>query len=1144
MSTLGDPSGLGDNIEDYHVLNLLGRGGFACVYRARSISTGLEVGIKMIDKKLMQAAGMVTRVRNEVEIHCQLKHPAVLELYTCFEDSNYVYLVLEMCHNGELGSFLKKQGKVLTEEEARNFMRQIIEGLLYLHSHGIVHRDMTLSNLLLTRTMDVKIADFGLATQLKVPNEKHFTMCGTPNFISPEVVTRKAHGLETDVWSLGCMLYTFLTGSPPFDTDQVRSTLNKVVLGDYHLPQHLSAPARSLITALLRKNPADRPKLADILSHPFMTPADPGRKPVIAGGRRRRPVEASVDSGNATMETVSMGTHAPTHGTLRNKPIHLLPSKLSPLTDRPVFNNKKTSGCEGQRSCHEVQRSCHGEQPLLHDDPRSFQASSSCEPVRSFHENQRSYLGRERSQCDVQRSQGSQGYQGGRSEYNDLSNHYCSSHVQDGSKHGECSHDRKCSCQDEPGGRGPRYGTSENQRSCTCGSRSRCTCDAGVREHVCKARDRHPPSPPVRLKASPSFSFDGGSECPSASTVSHPPTESWVADIGAGLNSRPARGSRRRDPSPGSIPQRDTDADRYAARTNKPEERQTAAYRQHRAEHQQITQTHSSTGEYCTEDNRGRKPLSPHKGSRENVHRDPSDDRRPRHHHEENSRRDGRRQAWDSRTAAEDKSSTTGRRREHGLYKEIPLSQDHYESDKENETKSGDTQRRRDSGRSVQEHQPFQERGSKRGEREDQGHGRREEMSQLKEVRKGQISPLSSKRLRPIRQKTRNAVVSILEDGQVCLEFLKPRDGVEQVAEVHRISTCGQTVIIYQPHRGKGQPLSDRPPSPPQGDDHTYLLHELPSRHKKKYEYAKRFVQLVRSKTPKVTLYTRQAKCMLMENFPQPDFEACFYTGAKIHQSADKTRVIESSGKSYTLEAVGGAEGVAMDTRKMLDHLHEARRRCLDLESAISATENKSGEDSYFPAIISRRPAGAGSEQRKGKGSPRQGGRNSTQGRDVTVGTVTSPSQAPVSASVMSYDGTVLSCAASTVSRVDTRNPPAQTARGRDANSEKRHLAAGLPSASQVVKSTIVQDVGRASQLTSGDIWVQYQDGTQLVVMATSTTVKYVDSSGKLHRYGESATLPAHVRERLVKLPRIVEALAAQKTQTSQASSQARTAIR
>ena len=86
-----------------------------------------------------------------------------------------------------------------------------------MHSHGILHRDLSLGNLLLTKNMDVKIADFGLATKLKIPSEKHYTMCGTPNYISPEIATHGPHGLESDVWSLGCMLYTFLVGKPPFD---------------------------------------------------------------------------------------------------------------------------------------------------------------------------------------------------------------------------------------------------------------------------------------------------------------------------------------------------------------------------------------------------------------------------------------------------------------------------------------------------------------------------------------------------------------------------------------------------------------------------------------------------------------------------------------------------------------------------------------------------------------------------------------------------------------------------------------------------------------------------------------------------------------------------------------------------------------
>ena len=133
----------------------------------------------------MQTGGMVTRVRKEVEIHSRLKHPSILELYNYFEDDTYVYLVLEICDHGELYTYLKSVSTKLNESEVCHYMKQVIQGLLYLHSHGILHRDLTLANLLLSGDMNVKIGDFGLATQLTVPDEKHFTMCGTPNYISP-----------------------------------------------------------------------------------------------------------------------------------------------------------------------------------------------------------------------------------------------------------------------------------------------------------------------------------------------------------------------------------------------------------------------------------------------------------------------------------------------------------------------------------------------------------------------------------------------------------------------------------------------------------------------------------------------------------------------------------------------------------------------------------------------------------------------------------------------------------------------------------------------------------------------------------------------------------------------------------------------
>ncbi|XP_012288170.1 serine/threonine-protein kinase PLK4 [Orussus abietinus] len=291
--------GFGEQIEDYEVLNLLGKGGFASVYRAKCLRSGMEVAIKMIDKNLMQAAGMVGRVRQEVAIHSRLKHPAVLELYTFFEDANYVYLVLELCHNGELQRFLKTQGsRALSEEQAGRIIKQVVQGLLYLHSHQILHRDMSLSNLLLTRDMQVKIADFGLATQLTRPDEKHLTMCGTPNYISPEVATRSSHGLEADVWSLGCMVYTLLIGKPPFDTDAVKSTLTRVVMADYVMPSHLSENAKDLIDRLLKKNPRDRIRLKDIPKHPFIALFDKSRtsKERIGLGRELSR-SGTIDSG-------------------------------------------------------------------------------------------------------------------------------------------------------------------------------------------------------------------------------------------------------------------------------------------------------------------------------------------------------------------------------------------------------------------------------------------------------------------------------------------------------------------------------------------------------------------------------------------------------------------------------------------------------------------------------------------------------------------------------------------------------------------------------------------------------------------------------------------------------------------------------
>ncbi|KAJ3412208.1 hypothetical protein HDV05_001118 [Chytridiales sp. JEL 0842] len=256
-----------DSIENYELRDVIGQGGFGVVYNAISKRTGNEVAIKLIDKQLMKQANMSARVANEVEIHWQLRHPSILELLTYFEDNSNVYLVMELCPNGELFRFMQKRGVPLTEPEARRVLEQLIWGLMYLHNHGIIHRDLKLSNLLLTRDFDVKIGDFGLAVKLMDPNGEQKTMCGTPNYISPEIVSRQPYGLSSDVWSLGCLMVTMLTGKPPFDSSAVKNTLVKVSRVEFQLPEYLSPDAKELIHSILQKDPKSRPSLSDILQH-------------------------------------------------------------------------------------------------------------------------------------------------------------------------------------------------------------------------------------------------------------------------------------------------------------------------------------------------------------------------------------------------------------------------------------------------------------------------------------------------------------------------------------------------------------------------------------------------------------------------------------------------------------------------------------------------------------------------------------------------------------------------------------------------------------------------------------------------------------------------------------------------------------
>lgn len=236
-----------------------------------------------MEKKSIKNEEMARRVRNEVALHKKLRHPNILTLYHYFEDSERVYLVMELCSRGEIYSLLRKRREnsedsfagVLSENEARIIFRDVVAGLKFLHSRGIIHRDLKLSNILLSESGQAKIADFGLAvlTEQSSSDNRERTICGTPNYLAPEILNKKNYGRSADIWSLGCLLYSFLTGRPPFDSPDLPQTFDKVKRLDYHIPDHLSPAARDLITRLLAGDPVNRPTFDQIIWHPFFNPS-------------------------------------------------------------------------------------------------------------------------------------------------------------------------------------------------------------------------------------------------------------------------------------------------------------------------------------------------------------------------------------------------------------------------------------------------------------------------------------------------------------------------------------------------------------------------------------------------------------------------------------------------------------------------------------------------------------------------------------------------------------------------------------------------------------------------------------------------------------------------------------------------------
>ncbi|KTG38132.1 hypothetical protein cypCar_00007658 [Cyprinus carpio] len=273
-----------ENVKDYYEIgDELGSGQFAVVKKCRHKSTGVEYAAKFIKKRRSKSSRrgvFKDDIEREVGILKEIQHPNVITLHDVFENKNEVILILELVAGGELFDFLAEK-ESLSEEEATEFLKQILDGVSYLHSKQIAHFDLKPENImLLNRSVPhprIKLIDFGLAHKIDFGNDFK-NIFGTPEFVAPEVVNYEPLGLEADMWSIGVITYILLSGASPFLGENKQETLANVSAVDYEFDEEFfsntSALAKDFIARLLLKDPKKRMTILDSLQHPWIKPKD------------------------------------------------------------------------------------------------------------------------------------------------------------------------------------------------------------------------------------------------------------------------------------------------------------------------------------------------------------------------------------------------------------------------------------------------------------------------------------------------------------------------------------------------------------------------------------------------------------------------------------------------------------------------------------------------------------------------------------------------------------------------------------------------------------------------------------------------------------------------------------------------------
>lgn len=264
----------------YETGKCLGKGGFAICYEGQLAGTRKRYALKIV-KSYMPQKKMEQKFQTELQIHSKMKHANIVQFHRAFSYDKCTYIVLELCPNGSLMDMVKKR-KFITEPEVRFWTVQMAGAIKYMHSKGIIHRDLKMGNIFLDKDMNVKVGDFGLAALLMSGKDmtavRRTTLCGTPNYIAPEILEKNkgGHDHAVDIWSLGIIIFAMLTGKPPFQSTTADEIYRRAREREYDWPKldtsenFISEETKDLVSTMLQ-GPENRPDPDTIVQHPFFT---------------------------------------------------------------------------------------------------------------------------------------------------------------------------------------------------------------------------------------------------------------------------------------------------------------------------------------------------------------------------------------------------------------------------------------------------------------------------------------------------------------------------------------------------------------------------------------------------------------------------------------------------------------------------------------------------------------------------------------------------------------------------------------------------------------------------------------------------------------------------------------------------------